>query len=158
VAVVGHFPFIPSLREVAARLWVIEKHPRKGEHAASAAADLIPRADVVALTGSALINHTLDGLLSLCAPMSTVVVLGPSSPLSPVLLDHGATIVCGTRVVNEELALRSIGQGATFQQVRGVRLLSLSRRRGPVGDEEHGGTRPAGSQGGLERAATDDPC
>jgi uncharacterized protein (DUF4213/DUF364 family) len=33
VALVGHFPFIPKLREAAAQLWVIEQHPQ-GEYPA----------------------------------------------------------------------------------------------------------------------------
>jgi uncharacterized protein (DUF4213/DUF364 family) len=126
VALVGHFPFIPKLREAAAQLWVIEQHPAEGEYPAEAAADLVPRADVIALTGSALINHTLDGLLSLCRSDALVMVLGPSTPLSTVLFDHGATLISGARVIDEEAALRTIGQGATFQQVEGVRLLTLS--------------------------------
>ena len=125
VALVGHFPFIPRLREQVGQLWVIEQHPTEGEHPASAAADLIPRADVVALTGSALANHTLDGLLALCRPGSVVMVLGPSTPLSPVLFDHGATLVSGTRIVDEAAVLRTVGQGASFRQVEGVRLLTL---------------------------------
>lgn len=126
VAVVGHFPFIPKLRDAASQLWVIEKYPAEGEHPASAAPELIPRAEVVALTGSALINHTLDGLLVLCSPGSLVVILGPSTPLSPVLFQHGATIISGAQVIDEELTLRAVAQGATFQQVRGTRLLTLS--------------------------------
>jgi len=125
VALVGHFPFIPRLREQVGQLWVIEQRPAEGEHPAPAAADLIPQADVVALTGSALINGTLDGLLALCRPDALVMVLGPSTPLSPVLFAHGATLISGTRVVDEAAVLRTVGQGATFQQVEGVRLLTL---------------------------------
>lgn len=127
VALVGHFPFIPRLREQVGQLWVIEQRPAEGEHPAAAAADLIPRADVVALTGSALINGTLDGLLALCRPDALVMVLGPSTPLSPVLFYHGATLISGTRVVDEAAVLRTVGQGATFQQVEGVKLLTLER-------------------------------
>jgi hypothetical protein len=39
-------------------------------------ADLVPQADVVAITGTALINHTLDGLLALCRSDALVMVLG----------------------------------------------------------------------------------
>jgi uncharacterized protein (DUF4213/DUF364 family) len=127
IALVGHFPFIPRLREVASELWVIEKNPVEGEHPAAAAAELIPQADVVGITGSALVNHTLDGLLALCRRDVPVVVLGPSTPLSPVLFDYGATIISGARVVDEEAVRRTIGHGATFQQVQGVRLLTLAR-------------------------------
>jgi len=125
VALVGHFPFISKVRQSVGQLWVIEQHPTEDEYPAEAAADLIPQAEVVAITGSALINHTLDGLLSLCRPEATVMVLGPSTPLSPVLFDHGATIISGTRVIDEAGVLRTVGQGATFKQVEGVRLVTL---------------------------------
>jgi hypothetical protein len=125
VALVGHFPFIPQLRQSVGQLWVIEKNPAKDEYPAEAAADLIPQADVVALTGSALVNHTLDELLSLCHPGAHVMVLGPSTPLSPVLFKHGATIISGTRVVDEAAVMRTVGQGASFRQVSGVKLLTL---------------------------------
>ena len=127
IAIVGHFPFIPKLRPVARELWVIEQHPVEGEYPAGAALELIPRAEVVALTGSALLNHSLDGLLDLCRPEALVLVLGPSTPLSPVLFAHGASFISGTRVVDEAAVLRTVGQGATFQQVEGVRKLTLSR-------------------------------
>jgi uncharacterized protein (DUF4213/DUF364 family) len=55
------------------------------------------------------------------------MVLGPSTPLSPVLFEHGATILSGARVVDEGAVMRTVGQGATFQQVEGVRLLTLRR-------------------------------
>lgn len=127
IAIVGHFPFIPKLRQVAGQVWVIEQRPVEGEYPAAAAADLIPLADVVALTGSALINHTLDGLLRLCRPEALVMVLGPSTPLSPVLFAHGATIISGVQVVDEAAVLRTVGQGAIFQQVEGTRRLTLWR-------------------------------
>jgi len=125
VALVGHFPFIPKLRPAVGQLWVLEQRPVEGEYPTEAAADLIPQADVVAITGSALINHTLDGLLALCRPGALVMALGPSTPLSPVLFDHGVGILSGSKVVDEAAMLRTVGQGATFQQVEGVRLLTL---------------------------------
>jgi uncharacterized protein (DUF4213/DUF364 family) len=129
VALVGHFPFIPELRPLTKELWVIEHHPSEGEYPAAAASDLIPQADVVAITGTALINHSLEGLLALCRPDSFVMVLGPSTPLSPVLFPYGVAMLSGALVVDEEAALRTIGQGATFQQVEGVRLVAMSRQK-----------------------------
>jgi uncharacterized protein (DUF4213/DUF364 family) len=129
VALVGHFPFIPKLRQAVGQLWVIEQRPSEGEYPAESAADVIPQADVVAITGTALINHTLDGLLALCRPSALVMVLGPSTPLSPVMFEHGATIISGARVVDEVAVMRTVGQGATFQQVEGVRLLTLAREK-----------------------------
>jgi uncharacterized protein len=127
VALIGHFPFIPQLRESARELWVIEQRPVEGEYPASAAAELLPRADVVAITGMTLLNHTLDGLLALCRPQAMVMVLGPSTPLSPILFEYGATILSGARIIDETAALRTIGQGASFRQVQGVRLLTFDK-------------------------------
>lgn len=127
VALVGHFPFIPRLRTATRNLWVIEQHPDSDEHPAHSAAEFIPRADVVALTGSALINHTLDDLLSLCSQEALVLILGPTTPLSPVLFRHGAGIIAGSRVIDEPAVLQAVSQGANFRQVTGVRLLAFTR-------------------------------
>jgi uncharacterized protein (DUF4213/DUF364 family) len=129
VALVGHFPFIQNLRPVVENLWVLEQHPTDDEYPPEAAPDLIPKADIVAITSSTLINHTLDGLLSLCPPQATVMLLGPSTPLSPVLFEHGATIISGTRVIDEAAVLRTVSQGASFRQVEGVRLLTYTNEK-----------------------------
>jgi uncharacterized protein (DUF4213/DUF364 family) len=127
VAIVGHFPFIPRVRETAKELWVIEKNPREGDYRESDADSLIPRADVVAITGTALTNHTVEHLLELCDPRAYVVLLGDSAPLSPVLFDHGVDAVAGTKVVDPDLALRCVSEGAYFRQIRGKRLLTMTK-------------------------------
>jgi uncharacterized protein (DUF4213/DUF364 family) len=128
VALVGHFPFVPALREAAARLWVLELRPQPGDAHAEEAEAIMPQAEIVAITGSAFINHTIERLLGLCRPNSFVVVLGPTAPLSPVLFDHGVDVVSGTRVVEPELALRCLSEGATFRQIRGTRRLTMERQ------------------------------
>jgi len=127
VALVGHFPFIPRLREAVGSLWVLELQPGPGDLPSDAAPDVIPRADVVAITGTTLINHTLEGLLALCRPEALVLVLGPSTPLSPVLFDHGVHILSGAVVEDSEAVLRAMSQGANFRQVhrQGVRLVTM---------------------------------
>jgi len=128
VAIVGHFPFIPRVREAAEKLWVLEKRPVAGDLPADMAAEVLPQADVAAITGTSLINRTFEGLVKLCRPDALVVVLGPTAPLSPVLFDYGVDVVSGTKVVDAEAVLRYIGQGATFKQVKGhgVRLLTMT--------------------------------
>lgn len=129
VVIVGHFPFIPKVREVARRLWVIEKHPQKGDASASAAADLIPRAEVLAVTGSSFTNHTFEDLTALKPRRAFVVVLGDSAPLSPVLFDYGVDAVCGTRVVDAERAMQCVCEGANFRQIKGVQRLTMLKSK-----------------------------
>ncbi|HDZ90756.1 MAG: DUF364 domain-containing protein [Deltaproteobacteria bacterium] len=127
VAIVGHFPFIPVIRKTAAEVWVIERNPLGGDFNEGAADNLIPQADVVAITGTSLTNHTLDHLLELCAPHAYVIMLGDTAPLSPLLFDYGVDAISGTRVVDPGLALRCVSQGANFRQMRGIRLLTMVR-------------------------------
>jgi uncharacterized protein (DUF4213/DUF364 family) len=129
VALVGHFPFIQQLRQAAGHLWVIEQHPVEGEYPATAAVDLLPQADIVAITGTTLVNHTLDGLLRLCQPQAIVMVLGPSTPLSQVLFNYGIDVISGARVVDEAAVRRTVGQGASFRQVEGVKLLTFAKEK-----------------------------
>jgi uncharacterized protein (DUF4213/DUF364 family) len=127
VAIVGHFPFVSKLREIVKDLWVIEKNPCEGDYHEGAAPDLIPKADVVAVTGMAFTNHTIEHLLELCIPEAYVVVLGDTSPLSPVLFDHGVDAISGTRVIDSELAVRCVSEGATYRQIKGVRRLTMMK-------------------------------
>jgi len=130
VAIVGHFPFIPKIREIARKVWVVEKNPKEGDLDESAAEDLIPRADVAAITGTSLTNHTLDHLLELCNSAAYVILLGDTAPLAPLLFDYGVDAISGTKVVNPELALRCVSQGANFRQIRGVKRLTMKRGAG----------------------------
>jgi len=128
IAIVGHFPWIPKLRSIAGTLWVIEQSPQEGELPAEAAEEVLPQADLVGITGASFINHTIDRLLDL-SKSSFVVVLGPTTPLSPVLFDYGADILAGVKVVEPDKTIRSISQGAIFSQMEGVRLVTIAKER-----------------------------
>ena len=134
VALVGHFPFIPQLRSTVGQLWVIEQNPRDDDYPAEAAGDLIPQADIIAITSSALVNHTLDGLLALCPPQATVMLLEPSTPLSPIWFDYGVNIISGTKVIDEKAVIRTVSQGASFRQVEGKKLLTFTNHHNQFTD------------------------
>lgn len=125
VVIVGHFPFIPKLREIVKELWVIEKNPREGDFTEVEAENLIPRADVVGITGTAFTNHTIEQLLKLPDPKAYIVLLGDTAPLSPILFDYGINAISGTRVIDPELALRCVSEGATYRQIKGIRKLTM---------------------------------
>lgn len=126
VAIVGHFPWVPKLREKVQKLWVLEQRIREGDLPAKEADRILPECDVVGITGTSFINHTLEGLLALCKE-AFVVLIGPTSPLSSVLFEYGIQAICGSYVVDVEKVIRSISEGATFKEVNGVRLLTLAK-------------------------------
>jgi uncharacterized protein (DUF4213/DUF364 family) len=127
VAIVGHFPFVDRVRRAAKDCWVLELDPRPGDLSAGRAPEILPQADVVALTGTSLLNHTFDDLIGLCRPEAFVVLLGASAPLSPVLLERRVDAISGTRVVDVPAVLRAVAEAATFRQIPGKRLLTMMR-------------------------------
>jgi len=128
VAIVGHFPFIPHIRTIAKTLWVLELRPREDDLPASMAADVLPQADVIALTGTSLLNHTFEELIALCRRDAFVVMLGGTTPLSPVLFEYEVDAVAGTLLADPAAALLAVSQGATFPQIPGKRLLTMFRK------------------------------
>jgi uncharacterized protein (DUF4213/DUF364 family) len=132
VAVVGHFPFVERVRQAAQECWVLELDPGAGDLPAERAATVLPQADVVAITGTSLINHTFEALIDMCRPDAFVILLGGSTPLSPVLFDCGVSAVSGTKIVDLPAAMLSVGQGATFPQIGGKRLLTMMREGAPL--------------------------
>lgn len=129
VVIVGSFPFISSVRETAREVVVLERMPWPDTLPEDEAENQVPDADVVAISGSTLINHSIDRLLAICPPSAFVIVLGPSTPLTPVLFDHGVDVLSGTLITDVAVALRCISEGAIFSQVRGARRVSMIRDR-----------------------------
>lgn len=130
IAVIGHFPFVKGLRAVAQELWVFELpgRGRPGDRTGQEITTLLPEAEVVAVTSTTLINHTLGNILSLISPDAYSLMLGPSTPLSTVLFDHGFDAISGSIVADRDRVLECISQGANFRQVKGVRKVTMRRR------------------------------
>jgi len=56
-----------------------------------------------------------------------VVVLGDTAPLSAVLFDYGIDAVSGTKVIDSQLAMHCVSEGATYRQIRGIRQLTMMK-------------------------------
>jgi len=124
VGIVGHFPFIPELKRRARNLWVFEQRPKEGDLGPESAQAILPRCDIVGITGTAFINHTLEELLR-WSEGKFILLIGPTTPLTSFLFDYGIQVLSGTVVVEKEEAFRCISQGATFREVRGVRRVTM---------------------------------
>ena len=127
VALVGHFPFVEKLRRAAGRLWVLELYPQPGDLPAEAAPEVLPLADLIGLTATTLLNGTFEALMQHAPSSARVIMLGPSTPMTPVMFAWGLDVLAGSYVDNLEALRRTVLQGATFKQVRGVRRLTMAR-------------------------------
>ncbi|HAX61939.1 MAG TPA: hypothetical protein DCX95_05225 [Elusimicrobia bacterium] len=125
ISVIGHFPFVEELKGVAKNLWVIEKHPKGDDLAETDAENFLPLSDIIAISGTTLINHTFEKLVSLCPKKSIKIVLGPSAPLSPILFDFGIDYISGCEVTDTDIILKFITEGATFRQLKRTGKINL---------------------------------
>lgn len=59
-------------------------------------AELLPKCDIVIISGTTLINQTLDGLLAMCAHARDIILVGASAPLYPeAYRGTGITVLAG---------------------------------------------------------------
>jgi uncharacterized protein (DUF4213/DUF364 family) len=131
VVLIGHFPFVPRLEKLVGELIVLEQRPQAGDLLENAAPDVVPQADVLAITSMTLMNQTFGDLMAFCSPSTFVVLLGPSTPMTPVLYDHGIDLLCGSVVTDIDPVLRVIAEGGNFRQIHraGVRLVTMGHPR-----------------------------
>jgi len=132
--IVGHFPKMESVRHAASAFHVLEKRPQPGDLPAEAAPQVIPDADVVAMTGVTCLNDTIDDLLKLKKPGSVWIVLGPTVPLSPVLFDFGVDIIGGAWADDPKTVEAMISHGGTARHIPGLRSVLMPRDMSLVGN------------------------
>jgi len=123
VGMIGFFsPLIQELRKQSKELYVFERHPIDGlkEYRPDwAESQLLPKCDVVIISGTSFINKTIDGILPLCAKARTVAIMGPTTPMIPdVLRDHGITLLSGMEVIDSKNLLKAVSLGANTQAIR----------------------------------------
>ena len=107
VATIGHFNGIDQLYGPECEFTVFEREPRPGDLPDTAEEYLLPRMDLVFITGMALTNKTLPRLLQLTSGCR-VVMTGPSTPLSDILFDFGVDTVSGLAVADIEAGLAAV--------------------------------------------------
>lgn len=122
VVVVG--AFVPFLRELKRRrqpYLVLEQDPAtlKADELpffrpAEQAAAVIPQADVLLITGTTLINDTLEQLLALAKPTARVTMVGPTVSLLPdAFLRRGADILGTVRITAPDEFLDMLAEGGS---------------------------------------------
>lgn len=128
VAVVGHFMGLEKLRNIC-QLSILERRPLDGDVPDPACEYILGEQDFVIMTATTLINKTMPRLLQL-SRNARVVVAGPSTPLHPLLLEHGVSMMGGLVVDHEAGVWRAVAEGgreALFEQGgRMVKVLAPS--------------------------------
>ncbi len=124
IGIVGHFPFVPKLRNYARNLWILEKRPQPGDLPEKETETILSQCEVIGITSTTFTNHTLENLLHL-ARDRYLVMIGPTTPLTTLLFEYGIDVISGVQVTDKKTALAYISQGATFKKIKGVRRLTM---------------------------------
>jgi uncharacterized protein len=130
VGMIGYFgPLVDPIKNKARTLHIFERKPIPdlGVLPDSAAADLLPQCQVIVISATSLLNHTIDGLLDSCSRAREIAILGPSTPFLPEpFRKRGVTILSGIQVVDSPRTLRVVSEaGGTRSFGRAIRKLSL---------------------------------
>lgn len=130
VGMIGYFgPLAGPLKERARAFYVFERKPDPGYGILpeSAAPELLPQCQVVVMSATTILNHTLERLLDLSKHAREIVILGPSTPFLPeVFRPRGVTMLSGLQIVDAPQVLRIVSEGGGTRQFgRAVRKLTL---------------------------------
>lgn len=104
IALIGHLKLQPDALSGADKVYIIEREPKDGDYPDSACEYILPDCDIVIITASAFINKTMPRLLKLSENAKTVVI-GPSAPLCPEIMQHGIDRLSGM-VVGDKSSLK----------------------------------------------------
>jgi uncharacterized protein len=122
VVVVGAFvPFLRALKHRHQPFLVLEQDPAtlKAEELpffrpTEQARGVVPEADVLLITGTTLINDTLEELLSFAKPTARVTMVGPTVSLLPdAFLRRGADILGTVRITSPDEFLETLAEGGS---------------------------------------------
>jgi len=135
-AIIGAFPFAKDVKPHASELMVFDLRPGVADYGPGDYAKL-RNAEVVAVTGTVFLTHSLDLILASLNKNAYTLLVGPTTPMSPRVFELGFDALCGIQVVSFEQSILGISQGAGLKQVTGLRYvtgLKEARDEGRISD------------------------
>ena len=131
VAIIGHFPFAPAALSKADELIMLERNIRGGDLPDSACEYELFDADFVFISGSSFVNKTAPRLMEL-SQNAYSIMLGPSTPLHPVLFDLGVNEVTGLVTFNAVGMATTLRTPGFPEMLRHGKRYSASKSKNPA--------------------------
>ena len=122
VSLVGAFgPYIRRLKTMGNPFFIIEKNPQtlrsdeiryfKPEPEMRSA---IEKSKILIITGTAIVNHTIDSILSLIRDGIRTAIIGPTASMIPdAFFKRGVDIMAGVRITNSDEMIKILKQGGS---------------------------------------------
>ncbi|SDN45989.1 hypothetical protein SAMN04488516_102200 [Desulfonauticus submarinus] len=121
LALIGHFPFVHKIKSHFKKCWILELNPRPGDFPASKAKEILPKVDIVAITGTTILNGTLAEILTFTSSKALKIMLGPSTPIGNSLFSLGFTYLGGAMIDNFQKAKSGIEKNMCFKNLKGTK-------------------------------------
>ena len=114
-------PMLKKLMAAGADFHVLEQDPRTLKERempyylpADRAAECVPEADLLVITGVTILNDTLPGLLQMAKPGAEILVTGPTASMLPdAFFRSGVTMLGGIQVTRPDELLDIISEGGS---------------------------------------------
>ncbi|MEW6374469.1 MAG: DUF364 domain-containing protein [Thermodesulfobacteriota bacterium] len=122
VSLIGAFgPYIRRLKMMGNPFFIVERNTQtlrpdemKYFKPESEMRGALEKSTVVIITGTAIVNHTIDLILSLIANGKRTAIIGPTASMIPdPFFKRGVTVMAGVRILNPDLMIRILKQGGS---------------------------------------------
>jgi uncharacterized protein (DUF4213/DUF364 family) len=122
VSLIGAFgPYIRRLKLMGNPFFIIEKNPQtlrpdemKYYRSDSEVANTLKDSDDLIITGTAIVNHTIDSILSSITRGKRTAIVGPTASMVPDgFFKKGVTVMAGVRILNPDLMIKILKQGGS---------------------------------------------
>jgi uncharacterized protein (DUF4213/DUF364 family) len=120
VCMVGCFlPLMKALDSMNVQLTAVDDIPKPGAKPPEEVESALPESDIALITGTSIINNTIDHLLDLASSCREIAILGPSTPMLPeAFLYTPVSCLSGIKILDPENAFRTIAEGGGFREFK----------------------------------------
>jgi len=129
VSLIGAFgPYIRRLKMMGNPFFIVEKNPQtlrldemKYFKSQTEMATALKESDVVIITGTAIVNHTIDHILSYISDRQRTAIIGPTASMIPdTFFKRGVNVMAGVRMLNPDGMIKILKQGGSaYHLLRG---------------------------------------
>lgn len=122
VTLIGAFgPYIRRLKMMGNPFYIVEKNPQtlredemKYFRAESEMSPPIEKSDAIIITGTSIVNHTIDHILSLITNGKHTAIIGPTASMIPdAFFKRGVAVMAGVQILNAESMIKILKQGGS---------------------------------------------
>ena len=122
VSLIGAFgPYIRRLKMMGNPFFIVEKNPQtlrpdemKYFKPQTEMASALEESEVVIITGTAIVNHTIDHILSYTSDRQRTAIIGPTASMIPdAFFGRGVQVMAGIRILNPDGMIKILKQGGS---------------------------------------------